>query len=45
MPSMRSTSRSPAGMHQNRTGFDRIQTLRDCEEPLQTETNPLILNA
>jgi hypothetical protein len=45
MPSMRPASRSPIGMHQNRTGFDRIQTLRDCEDPLQTETNPLGLSA
>jgi hypothetical protein len=45
MPSMRSTSRSPARMHENRAGFDRIQTLRDCEEPLQSSTYPLRLSA
>jgi hypothetical protein len=45
MPSLRSTSRSPVVMHQNQASFDRIQTLRDCEDPLQIETNTLILDA
>ncbi len=40
---MRSIPRSLVGMHQNQASFDRIETLRDYEEPLQTETNPLIL--
>jgi hypothetical protein len=42
---MRSIPRSPVGMHRNQASFDRIQTLRDCEDPLQIETNTLILDA
>ena len=42
---MRSIPRSLVGMHRNQACFDRIETLRDCEAPLQIEINPLILDA
>ena len=45
MRRIRLIHRSLARMPENLASLNPTQTLRDCEEPLQTETNPLILSA